>query len=94
MMIIFHIDATSPSLSYVSHILLIGHQQNPNVLHSVKHYCDSYFTIPVYTSLLTYYGVWNVDFLRLLIPSFCAGSDMSMLTVLSLELCTLCSSLL
>ena len=84
---IFQIDATSPSLSFIilhSHILTIFYQQNPNILHSSKHYGNSYLVTPAITVILTYYGIWNLDFFRLLLPSFCANSYMNIYTVLAL----------
>ncbi len=84
----FHVDATSPTLSFLilySHIWLSALQHNPNFLHSVKHYNRLYISVPVLLTTLTFYGFWNLDFFRQLIPSFCASRNMSMLTVLALE---------
>ena len=36
-------------------------------------------------ALVTFFGIWNLDFFRYFIPSFCISSDMNMLHLLSLE---------
>ena len=82
----FRIDAFSPSLNYFilhSQILFLLVQSFPGVFHSIseKNFLAGSFSIFVFTC----YGVWNLDFFRLLIPSFCISSDMNIRTVLALE---------
>ena len=80
----FQIDGTSPSLSYIilhSHLLAMYLHLIPDVLQSTKHSKSSQFLL----AALSYYSMWNLDFLRPILPSFCVSSDMSMLTVLALE---------
>ena len=36
-------------------------------------------------AMLTFYGVWNLDFFRYIIPSFCLSSNMSLIDTLALE---------
>ena len=36
-------------------------------------------------ALLTLYGIWNLDFFRYFLPSFCISSDMSTIHILALE---------
>ena len=36
-------------------------------------------------AVLTFYGIWNLDFLRYFLPSFCISSDMSTIHILALE---------
>ena len=82
--VIFRIDTFSPSLSYFTlHCQLVSlvFHRYPNILHSTG---NSYAQISG-VIMITSYGIWNLDFLRVLLPPFCVSSEMDMGTVLALE---------
>ena len=82
--VIFRIDAFSPSLSYFTlHCQLVSlvFHRFPNILYSTGHSYAQISGVIVITS----YGIWNLDFLRVLLPPFCVSSEMDMRTVLALE---------
>ena len=84
--IAFQVDAQLPVLNfYMFHCQLMMYyfKQAPSLPHSLKAYCR--FFPPIYKTIVTLYGFWNLDFFRPFIPSFCAKSDMNILAVLSLE---------
>ena len=82
--VIFRIDTFSPSLSYFTlHCQLVSlfFHWFPNIIYSVG---------PLYAQMsgvivITSYGIWNLDFLLMLLPPFCVSSEMDMRTVLALE---------
>ena len=81
--IAFHIDVTSPAISYVilhCQIFTKYFHQQPTVL----------FTRFKYARLLfvTMIGFWNLEFFREFIPSFCASSTMTTNAVVALEYTT------
>ena len=82
--VIFRIDTFSPSLSYFTlHCQLVSllFHRFPNILYSTGHFYARISGVIVITS----YGIWNLDFLRVLLPPFCVSSEMDMRTVLALE---------
>ena len=82
--VIFRIDTFSPSLSYFTlHCQLVSllFHRSPNSLYSTGHFYAWISGVIVITS----YGIWNLDFLRVVLPPFCVSSEMDMRTVLALE---------
>ena len=47
----------------------------------------------VLTAIITLYGVWNMDFLRLVIPPFCVTHNVSVLGAISALVTSLASGL-
>lgn len=81
--IAFHIDVTSPSISYVilhSQIITSYFHQQPNSMFTR-------YKLPRLV-FITLSGFWNLEFFRAYIPSFCVSSEMSTNTVLALEYTT------
>ena len=76
----FRVDILSPSMNY-----FIYHSQMFTFLvHRVPNSILS--TYPQFTKLLvTFYGIWNLEFFRAYIPSFCVSREMNMRTVVALE---------
>ena len=78
--VVFGIRAASPQLNafvLVSQILTSPPQ--PRLI------ATSNVQSPVWKPLVTFYGIWNLDFFRSLYPLFCLHLDMTILGVLALD---------
>ena len=82
--VIFRIDTFSPSMSYFTlhcQLLSLLFQRSPSILFSTGYF----YAWVTGVILITSYSIWNLDFLRMLLPPFCVSSEMDMRTVLALE---------
>ncbi len=86
--IVFQVDALMPALNYYilhCHMMTYYFKQVPNLPHSLQKHKLSFLISLTYKALVTIFGIWNLDFFRSFIPSFCATSNMNILTVLAME---------
>ena len=78
--IIFRFNAASPSLNgfvLVAQMITNTYNYNPFFFNGTQHRISIF--------IATFYGFWNLDFFRYVIPSFCIREGMSTLTVIALE---------
>ena len=86
--VFFQIEPMSPALNfYIFHCHLMTYyiKHIPNLLISLRHFKLFPLIGFCYKVVATLFGIWNLDFFRFFIPSFCAWKDMSILFVLALE---------
>ena len=87
LVIIFQFHITSPEMNafvfLCQFVTCADTLTNPYIF---VHYTSNLTAIRfIELSLTTFYGIWNLDFFRYLIPSFCISSDMSTLHTIALE---------
>ena len=85
---VFQGDIVAPAVNYYvlhCHLMTYYFKQVPNLPNSLKKSTPSSLIDPMYKVLVTIFGIWNLDFFRSFIPSFCANSNMNILSVLALE---------
>ena len=86
LVIIFQFYVTSPKMNafvfICQFITCASTLENPYVY---VHYTTNSVIHFIALSLIAFYGVWNLEFFRYFIPSFCISSDMNTLYTIALE---------
>ena len=85
LVVIFRINITSPLLN--AFVLLSQLSASPMVVKAYISNMESPSFSQLYTIkiLISFYGFWNLDFFRVLLPPFCLHPNMSTLQVLALD---------
>ena len=83
--VVFHINTTSPSLKAFVFISQIS--ASPMLVKAYTSYLDQWSVSDLYEvkTLVSLYGFWNLDFFRMFYPLFCLHPNMSSLQVLALD---------
>ena len=89
--VIFRLDATSVSMNiFISFCQLFISGVNFYSSPSLQHITNLSFTEPknfkyFAIGIFTFYGLWNLDFFRYLVPPFCISNKMSTMQVIALD---------
>ena len=87
LVMVFQLHVTSAEMNVFvflcQFITCVSTLTNPYVY--VHHITDLSGTNFILFALLTFYGIWNLDFFRYFLPSFCISNDMTTLHTLALE---------
>ena len=87
LVMIFQFHVTSPEMNcfvfLCQFITCVSTLTNPYVY--VQHYTNLTTIQFLGLTILSFYGIWNLDFFRYFIPPFCISSDMTTLHTLALE---------
>ena len=89
--IIFRLDATSVSMNiFISFCQLFISGVNFYSSPSLQHITNLSFTEPknfkyFAIGIFTFYGLWNLDFFRYLVPPFCISNKMTTMQVIALD---------
>ena len=86
--IVFRFDATSASINIFlvfCHVFvnIVNFYASPSLQHmqTRENSVLSYF----YLTMMTFYGIWNLDFFRYLVPPFCISNKMTTMQVIALD---------
>ena len=87
LVIIFQFHITSPKMNafvfLCQFIACVNTLTNP---YAYVHYASTLTAVHYFELvIITFYGIWNLDFFRYFIPSFCISSDMSTLHAIALD---------
>ena len=86
--IVFRFDTTSASINIFlvfCHVFvnIINFYASPSLQHMQTR--ENSVLIYFYLTMMTFYGIWNLDFFRYLVPPFCISNKMTTMQVIALD---------